>query len=60
MMNASGNYDPAFCDDLSASYLGLKGVVPPPSNNDRAAYSYLHNLEADNKLDYWLFKLNLF
>ena len=56
MMNASGNYDPAFCDDLSASYLGLKGVVPPPSNNERMGYSYLHNLEADNKMDYWLFK----
>ena len=52
MMNASGNYEAAFCDDLSASYLGLKGVVPPPSNNDRVGYSYLQNLETDHKLEY--------
>jgi hypothetical protein len=40
MMNGSGQYEVGFLpqddgNDLNKSYLGLKGVVPPPSNNDK-------------------------
>ena len=40
MMNGSGHYEVGLIpqddgNELNASYLGLKGVVPPPSNTDR-------------------------
>jgi hypothetical protein len=45
MMNGSGHYEVGLLQQedpgADSSYLGLKGVVPPPSNNDRQNYSYL-------------------